>query len=158
MNKLSIFLLIISFMSCSGSGTKKQTESASATGEVVFLNKTDFITKVYDYEKTPEGWNYEGEKPCIIDFYADWCGPCKRIAPVLKELAVTYKDSIIIYKINIDEEEELAAVFGIQSIPSLLFVPATGQPKMSVGAISREELVSQIDNFLLNNDRKNDFH
>jgi thioredoxin len=92
---------------------------------------------------------YEGDKPCIIDFYADWCGPCKRVAPVLVELAEQYKDDLIIYKINVDNEKELAMAFGIQSIPTLLFIPKTGTPQVSQGALSKEQFVEQIENFLL---------
>lgn len=140
-------------VSCSMSANpdKKESEKASeqAKGEVIVLNKADFLSKVFDYEKNQTKWVYEGNKPCIIDFYADWCGPCKRIAPVLVELAEQYKDEIVIYKINVDQEKELAMAFGIQSIPTLLFVPKTGTPQVSQGALSKEQFIEQIDNFLL---------
>jgi thioredoxin len=151
MNKLNILLIAVSFlMSCSGATkTKENNERDTAKGEVIVLNKADFLAKIFDYEKNPETWVYEGNKPCIIDFYADWCGPCKKVSPILQDLASVYKEDIVVYKVNVDDEGELAAVFGIQSIPSLLFVPVNGEPKMSVGALGREALVSQIDNFLL---------
>ena len=98
---------------------KNETGNVAAQGEVVVLNKADFLTKVYNYEKNQTEWVYEGTKPCIVDFYADWCGPCKKISPILKELAGEYKNDIIIYKINVDNEKELAAAFGIQSIPTV---------------------------------------
>ena len=120
-----------------------------AQGEVVVLNKADFLTKVYNYEKNQTEWVYEGTKPCIVDFYADWCGPCKKISPILKELAGEYKNDIIIYKINVDNEKELAAAFGIQSIPTLLFIPAKGKPQLAQGALSKEQFVEQINGFLL---------
>ena len=123
--------------------------NATASGEVVVLTKADFLSKVYNYEKNPSEWVYEGDKPAIIDFYADWCGPCKRVAPILEELAGTYKEKLVVYKINVDNEKELAAAFGIQSIPSLLFIPMKGVPRMSQGALSREQFVEQIDGFLL---------
>nr|WP_301042947.1 thioredoxin [Parabacteroides goldsteinii] len=116
---------------------------------VVVLNKADFLTKVYNYEKNQTEWVYEGTKPCIVDFYADWCGPCKKISPILKELAGEYKNDIIIYKINVDNEKELAAAFGIQSIPTLLFIPAKGKPQLAQGALSKEQFVEQINGFLL---------
>ena len=122
---------------------------SSAQGEVIVLNKADFLSKVYNYEKNQTQWVYEGNKPAIIDFYADWCGPCKKVSPILKELAAQYKDDIVIYKINVDNEKELASAFGIQSIPTLLFIPKTGKPQIAQGALSKEQFVEQIDNFLL---------
>lgn len=137
-------------VSCSMSAKPDNNESGKAAeGEVITLNKADFLSKVYNYEKNQGKWVYEGDKPCIIDFYADWCGPCKKIAPILKELAAQYKNDIIIYKVNVDNEKELASAFGIQSIPALLFVPAKGQPQMSQGALPKEEFIKQIDSFLL---------
>ena len=93
----------------SAKSDKNETGNVAAQGEVVVLNKADFLTKVYNYEKNQTEWVYEGTKPCIVDFYADWCGPCKKISPILKELAGEYKNDIIIYKINVDNEMELAA-------------------------------------------------
>ena len=90
-----------------------------------------------------------GDKPALIDFYADWCGPCKAIAPVLEELAAEYGDRIYIYKINTETEPELSAVFGIRSIPSLLFVPMNSQPQMAAGALPKQQLKEAIDNLLL---------
>lgn len=95
--------------------------------EVVHLTKEEFLKKVVDYENNPTEWKYLGDKPAIVDFYADWCGPCKMIAPILEELAAEYKDRIVIYKVNTEQEQELAAVFGIRSIPTLLFYPHAGR-------------------------------
>ena len=113
------------------------------------LNKQEFTTKVADIEKSKGEWKFLGERPAVIDFFATWCGPCKAVAPILKELASEYKGKIIIYKINVDKEKELAGAFGIRSIPTMLFVPQTGTPMMSQGALPKEELVKQIDSFLL---------
>ncbi len=104
---------------------------------VEYLTKETFLEKVFDYEDNKE-WKYSGELPCIIDFYADWCGPCKTIAPILEELSEEYKGKLVIYKIDTEKEQELAAVFGIKSIPSLLFVPVEGQPQMAAGALPKE--------------------
>jgi len=112
------------------------------------LNKQMFLEKVFDYEKNRE-WKYEGELPALIDFWAPWCGPCRMIAPVLEELSEEYKGRVHIYKVNTDEEQELGAVFGIRSIPSLLFVPKEGQPKMAVGALPKEALKDAIEKELL---------
>jgi len=101
-----------------------------------FLTKETFKEKVFDFEKNKE-WKYEGDKPCLIDFYADWCGPCKMVAPVLEELQKEYGDTIVIYKVDTEDQQELAGMFGIQSIPSLLFVPQEGQPQMAQGALPK---------------------
>jgi thioredoxin 1 len=104
---------------------------------VEFLTKETFKEKVFNFEVNKE-WKYEGDKPCLIDFYADWCGPCKMVAPILDELAEEYKDDVVIYKIDTEVEKELAGMFGIQSIPSLLFVPVDSQPQMAQGALPKE--------------------
>lgn len=101
-----------------------------------FLTKQTFLEKVFDYENKKE-WDYQGERPCIIDFYADWCGPCKMVAPILEELSEEYAGLVDIYKIDTEAEQELAAVFGIRSIPSLLFVPMDDQPQMAMGALPK---------------------
>ena len=132
------------------SGAKTEIEAKTvAEGTVVQITKADFLTKIFNYEKNPNQWVYEGDKPCIVDFYADWCGPCRMISPVLEELAAQYKDEIIVYKINVDKEKELAGVFGVQSIPTILFIPKEGKPMLAQGALPKEEFVKQIDNFLL---------
>ncbi len=108
------------------------------------LTKQTFLEKVFDYENNKE-WKYNGTRPCIIDFYADWCGPCKMLSPIMEELSKTYEGKVDIFKINTEEEQELSAVFGIRSIPSVLFVPVDGQPQMSVGAMPKEGYVEAID-------------
>ncbi|MDR1879863.1 MAG: thioredoxin [Tannerellaceae bacterium] len=149
---LPVFLLAGCTVSAARSDNKEGKEEKvekAAGGEVIVLNKSDFLTKVFNYEKNPDKWVYEGDKPCIIDFYADWCGPCRKVSPVLKELAAQYEGRIVIYKVDVDKEQELARAFGIQSIPTLLFIPKEGDPQMAQGALPKEELITQIDKFLL---------
>ena len=112
------------------------------------LNKETFKTKVFDFEKNQE-WKFEGDIPCVIDFWAPWCGPCRMVGPVLDELSKEYEGKINVYKINTDEEQELGAMFGIRSIPSILFVPVEGQPKMAVGALPKNNLIEIIEKELL---------
>ena len=117
------------------------------------LNKQTFLEKVFNYEKNKE-WKFEGELPALVDFWAPWCGPCRMVGPVLEELSEEYKGKINIYKVNTDEEQELGGVFGIKSIPSLLFVPKEGQPKMAVGALPKESLIEAIEKELLSEEVK----
>ncbi|MEI7812576.1 MAG: thioredoxin [Ignavibacteria bacterium] len=112
------------------------------------LNKETFLTKVFNYEESKD-WNFIGELPCLIDFYADWCGPCKMVAPVLEELAKEYEGKINIYKIDTEQEQELASVFGIRSIPSLLFCPKGDKPQMVQGALPKDSLKNAIEKVLL---------
>ena len=111
------------------------------------LTTKDFKEKVFNYE-TEKDWKYEG-LPAIIDFYADWCGPCKMVAPILEELSKEYEGKLVIYKVNTDKEQELSAVFGIQSIPTLLFIGADGEPMMQPGALPKHILKKVIDEQLL---------
>jgi thioredoxin len=114
------------------------------------LTKETFLDKVFNYEKNKE-WKFEGDLPCMIDFYADWCQPCKMVAPILEELSEEYKGKINIYKIDTEAERELAGAFGIRSIPSLLFCPKDGQPQMAQGALPKETFKQVIDDVLLGN-------
>ena len=111
------------------------------------LTNETFKEKVFNYEASKE-WKFEGEIPAIIDFYADWCGPCKTVAPILEELQAEYGDKLNIYKVNTEEQKELAGVFGIQSIPSLLFIPKEGQPQMAMGALPKETFKQAITEVL----------
>ena len=120
-----------------------------STVKVTHLTKAEFLAKVMNYEKNPQEWIYLGDKPCLIDFYASWCGPCKRLAPILDELAQEYAGEIYIYKIDTEKERELAAVFGVRSIPTLLFCPMGENPQIAQGALPKEQLKEAIDNVLL---------
>jgi thioredoxin len=118
--------------------------------QVVHLTTQEFKDKVFNYENSQE-WKYSGTLPAIIDFYADWCGPCKMVAPVLEELAKEYSGQIVVYKVDTENEQELASVFGIQSIPTLLFIPKDGQPQAAMGALPKHTFEKVIKDVLLNN-------
>lgn len=152
-NYMLILLLLagVAFSSCNNQQKKQDITNSETESKMkpINLTKADFLSKVMDYENNSEEWKYLGDKPAIIDFYADWCGPCKAIAPILEELAEEYKDEIYIYKIDTEKEQELAAVFGIRSIPTLLFVPMEGQPQMAQGALPKPTLKEAIENVLL---------
>lgn len=112
--------------------------------QVIHLTKESFKEKVFNWEKNQE-WKFEGNVPAIVDFWAEWCGPCRMVGPILEELQKEYGQTIQIYKVNTEEEQELAAMFGIKSIPSLLFIPVNGQPQMAVGALPKETFRQAIE-------------
>jgi thioredoxin len=150
MKQILLMLLVAGMMFGSCNGQTKETNRKENKMGTIHLDTKKFLEKVSDYKTNPEGFKYLGDKPALIDFYADWCGPCKAIAPVLEELAAEYAGRIYIYKINTEEEQELAALFGIRSIPSLLFVPMGGdQPQMAQGALPKHVLKEAIDKVLL---------
>lgn len=122
----------------------------TAIKQTVHLTSKDFKEKVFNYESGKE-WKYEGTLPAIVDFYADWCQPCKMVAPVLEDLAREYAGQIMVYKVNTEEEQELASVFGIQSIPTLLFIPKEGQPQAAMGALPKQTFEKAIKDVLLKN-------
>jgi thioredoxin len=111
------------------------------------LTKETFKQKVFNFDAGKD-WKFEGDLPCVIDFYADWCGPCKAVAPVLEELAAEYDGKLNIYKVNTEEQQELAAMFGVRSIPSLLFCPKEGDPQMAMGALPKESFKKAFDEVL----------
>lgn len=136
----------MSFCRPIGRGTKIVHYRTKNTIMTELLTKETFLKKVFNYEKNKE-WKFEGDKPAIIDFYADWCGPCKMVAPLLEELSEDYKDKVDIYKIDTEAEQELAAAFGIRSIPSILFVPTDKEPQMAQGALPKaqfEKIISDV--------------
>lgn len=117
--------------------------------KAIHLTKAEFLSKVANYEANPNEWKHLGDKPAIVDFYASWCGPCKTIAPILDELAAEYEGKINIYKVDTEKEQELAAAFGVRSIPTLLFVPMQGNPQIAHGAMSKASFKEAIENVLL---------
>jgi thioredoxin len=156
LSALIVFLLV----SCSGSpagdkGTSAGNTGASnaqsqvADGKPEHLTEKTFKLKIMDYDKNPQQWVYLGDKPAIVDFYADWCRPCRMIGPYLEELAAEYDGKITVYKVNTDEERELAAAFGITSLPTVLFIPMVGKPSTQIGALPKESYKKIIDEVLL---------
>ena len=111
------------------------------------LTKETFVKRVFDFENNKD-WKYEGSLPAIVDFYADWCGPCKMVAPILEDLSNEFAGKLHIYKINTDEEGDIAQAFGIQSIPSLLFIPMDDKPQMAAGALPKASLTKVIKDVL----------
>jgi thioredoxin len=129
--------------------TGDDSDKASASGKPELLTAKTFKMKVMDYEKNPKQWVFEGDKPAIVDFYADWCRPCRMIAPIMEELAVEYKGKVDIYKVDTEAQKDLARVFGIQSLPSVLFIPMQGNPSLQKGALPKESYEQIIKEFLL---------
>ena len=131
-----------------GANVNQQSKNEVSSGEVIPMNKDMFIKDVFDYQTSQE-WKYKGDKPAIIDLYADWCGPCKMTAPIMKELAKEYAGKIVIYKVNVDKEKELAALFNATSIPLFVFIPKNGEPQFFRGAADKATYKKAIDEFLL---------
>ncbi len=148
MIKKSTFIWVIAALLCTSLSCIGQT-TGNKGATVITLSKADFIKRVADVE-TNSTWKYLGDKPAIVDFYADWCGPCKMIAPILESLAKEYSGEIYIYKVNTDKERDLAAIMGIRSLPTLLYIPMKGQPQMTMGAAPKADIQKKINEFLLN--------
>ncbi|MEG0948464.1 MAG: thioredoxin [Bacteroidales bacterium] len=155
MKKTLISLAILGAFGFTACNAKTSDNQASNKIEkenkmkTIHLTKDEFLKKVANYEANPNEWKYLGDKPAIVDFYASWCGPCKMISPILEELAAEYDGEIYIYKIDTEKEQDLAAAFGIRSIPSLLFIPMNEQPQMAQGAMSKADFKKAINEVLL---------
>ena len=130
--------------------TTSYAQNQSEAPAVIQMNKQMFLDKVFDYTSGATEWNYKGKKPAVIDFYATWCGPCRMVAPILKDLAKEYGDSIVIYKVDTDREKELSGAMGIQSLPTIVFIPKSGQPQVIIGAADKATFRRAIDEVLLN--------
>jgi len=167
MKKIGYLIVLTTFMfiSCNGTSGSKEgstvsntsakspdggsTKTETTAGKPELLTAETFKLKVMDYEKNTQQWVFEGDKPAIVDFYADWCRPCRMIAPILEELSVEYKGKIDVYKVDTEAQRELATIFGIQSLPTVLFIPMEGKPSMQKGALSKEAYKQIIDDFML---------
>jgi thioredoxin 1 len=146
-NKLILIFALSASLIAAGCSKNGENKTESNT-KMEHLTAATFKQKVFNYEKNKK-WKFEGDKPCIIDFYADWCGPCKMVAPVLEDLSKEYDGKVQIYKVDTDKEQELASVFGIQSIPTILFIPVDGKPQASLGALPKESFKKNIEDILL---------
>ena len=138
--KVRLMLIMMLLLSIEAADINKADEKMT-----INLTKEEFIKKVMDYTNNPSEWKYLGDKPAIIDFYASWCGPCRMLAPIMDELAKEYEGKIYIYKVDTEAEEELSQLFGIRSIPSILFIPMEGKPMMTQGALPKAELKRMIN-------------
>ena len=141
--------LVLLLSNCNaGTPAKPASNATSVSGSVIVLTNAEFKQKVFNYEVNKQ-WKFEGKLPVIIDFYADWCGPCKLLSPRVEEIAKEYAGKIIVYKVNTDKEQLLAQNMGIQSLPTLLFIPVKGKPQATMGAVPKETLVKAIQEVLL---------
>lgn len=148
-------LTLIMLASCGGSKKEKNannTQQETTVEDNTYVKSLDyktFVKKVWDIERYPDSFAYQGKLPCMIDFYADWCGPCKKVAPIMEEMAQKYEDEIIVYKVNVDKEQKLPTIFKVRNIPTVFFFPIDGQPLSQVGALSKEEYQNLINKHLI---------
>ena len=138
-----ITLLVLAF------GMTVNAQNEKQESKVKHLTYNEFIKQIWDFEKDPNTFNYKGKLPAIIDFYADWCGPCRRVAPIMEKLAEEYDGKLLVYKVNTDQERGLASAFQVKSIPMVLFIPMEGQPMMQVGALPEEGYRQVVEEQLL---------
>ena len=159
----ALFASLLLTISCGNAKSTPGARANTAVGQPVTgvanaktmqMTKALFVANVFDFEKSPDKWTYKGARPCVIDFYADWCRPCKMVAPLMEGFASSYQGKVDFYKVNIDQERELAQLFGIQSIPTVLFCPMEGKPQMSQGAMAKENYEQIINEFLLKKVKK----
>ena len=158
MIKTFIAILSVLMLASCGNSNKDNKKNESVQDVTVVEENTlvktldykNFVKKVWDIETYPDSFAYKGKLPCMIDFYADWCGPCKRIAPIMENIAQEYEGKIIVYKVNVDQEQKLPLIFKVKNIPTVFFLPKEGQPLSQVGALSKEEYISIINKHLIN--------
>ncbi|MBQ8222220.1 MAG: thioredoxin [Bacteroidales bacterium] len=161
MKKYLIAVLSITILTACGNSKREKKEvketktvqqevKVEDNSLVKSVNYNYFIRNIWNLEKYPDSFAYENKLPCIIDFYADWCGPCKKIAPIMEELAQEYEGKVLIYKVNVDTERKLATVFQIRNIPTVFFFPKEGQPMSQVGGLTKDDYVRIINEHLIN--------
>ena len=131
-------------------GLVANAQEEKKESKIQHLTYNEFLKKVWNFEKDPNTFQYKGKLPAVIDFYADWCGPCRRVAPIMEKLAEEYDGQLLVYKVNTDKERDLATVFQVKSIPMVLFIPMEGQPMMQVGAMPEEGYRKVVEEQLLN--------
>lgn len=153
---------ILSALLLASCGNTKKDNNDNKNSEVTQEAKTDekslvknidykyFVKNIWDIEKYPDSFAYQAKLPCIIDFYADWCGPCRKVAPIMENIAKEYDGEILVYKVNVDNEQKLPTIFKVKNIPTVFFLPKNGQPMSQVGALSKEEYETIINKHLIN--------
>jgi thioredoxin len=144
MKKAILIALVIIATAMTANAQEKKNEP-----KVKHLTYSEFLKKVWDFERNPTTFEYEGKLPAVIDFYADWCGPCRRVAPIMEKMAEDYEGKLLVYKVNVSEEKDLAAVFQVRSIPMVLFIPVKGNPMKQVGALPESEYRETVEEFLI---------
>jgi thioredoxin 1 len=145
---LSVIAATMFMVTCRSENRSPEGSVAEGKETVIQLTNEGFKKMIFNYEANKE-WKYEGTKPAIIDFYADWCGPCRQLSPMVDEVAKQYDGKIIVYKVNTDKEQQLSQSLGISGLPTLLFIPASGKPQMSMGLIPKESLIKAINEVLM---------
>jgi thioredoxin len=153
---LLVTAIAFSWAACNRNATNKEATTEGSQAGVITLTAQNFREKVWDYQANPREWVFKGQRPAVVDFYADWCAPCKTAAPILDELAEKYKGKVDFYRVNTDNEQELAQIFGIRTIPSFLWIPAQGEPQMTSGIApgidaTRKLFSDMIENHCLGN-------
>ena len=144
MKKIILIAIAIIATSLTGYAQEEKAES-----KVKHLTYKSFTKEVWDFEKDPNTFDYKGKLPAVVDFYADWCGPCRRVAPIMEKMAEEYDGKLLVYKVNVDQEKQLASVFQVKSIPMVLFIPMEGMPMMQVGAMQEQEYKKIVEEQLL---------
>jgi len=145
---LSVIIFSLFFITCKSEKPDSSGSKTAASSEVTPLTNEGFKKMVFNYEVNKE-WKFEGNKPVIIDFYADWCAPCRQLSPLVEEIAKEYSGKIIVYKVDTEKERALTQSVGITGLPTLLFIPAKGKPQASMGFVSKESLVKAVNEILL---------
>ena len=144
MKKAILIALVIIATAMTANAQEKKNET-----KVKHLTYNEFLKKIWDFERSPNTFEYNGKLPAVIDFYADWCGPCRRVAPIMEKMAEDYEGKLLVFKVNVSEEKELAAAFQVRSIPMVLFIPVKGNPMKQVGALPESEYRETVKEFLI---------
>lgn len=140
------FFIALAFIA---TGLVANAQEGKTGSKVMQLTYNEFLKKIWDFEKNPSDFTYKGKLPAVIDFYADWCGPCRRVAPIMERLAEEYDGKLLVYKINTDQERGLASAFQVKSIPMVLFIPMEGRPMVQVGAMQEQEYRQIVEEHLI---------
>lgn len=144
--KKALFTLALCILFGASNFAQEEKKSEPAVKQLTY---SEFIKTIWDFEKNTDAFTYKGKLPAVIDFYADWCGPCRRVGPIMEKMANEYEGKLLVYKVNVDNEKQLASVFGVRSIPMVLFIPVKGKPMAQTGALQEEQYKQIIEKELL---------